>query len=168
MQIKDPEKNNIKLFKNFMNIFQESFQKIYKKVVDKESKNTKFLKMFKNRKQSNEMIFLTYFNEYFNRNPNSFLNQDFPFLAEPLKGGAEKEENMLSYYITIELWLKKGEEITAKELKKIKCNQKWSEVEKAYAKFTRKKYVMKPMYDYSNQNYNIKQSKNNKTIKNKK
>ena len=170
MQINNEEKQKIKLFQNYMNTFQESFQKIYKKVVDKESKNTKFFKMFKNRKQSNEMIFLTYFNHYFNYNPNptSFLNQTFPFLKEmePMKGGStEKEENRLSYYITIELFMKKGEEISSKELKKIKCNQQWSEVEKAYAKFTRKKYVIKPMYDYSTQNPNPKPRLTNKTLK---
>jgi hypothetical protein len=66
------------------------------------------------------MNFLTYFNYFFNWNPNSFLNKAYPFLKEiqPLKGGGE--ENLLGYYITIELIMKKGEEITPKELKKIK------------------------------------------------
>ena len=61
----------------------------------------------------------------------------------------------------MELWLKKGNEISAKELKKIICNQKWKEIENAYSKFTRKKSVNKEMNNFSNQS----QSKKNKTEK---
>jgi len=147
-------------------MFQESFQKMYDNVVEKENKKSEFMKKFKNNTNlTKEKKFLTYFNEYFNLNKNSYLNKKYSFLLElplplissnNLKGGASasKEDSLLSYYITIELALHKGETITDKEMSKIKCGQKWNEVRKAYAKFTRKKYVIKPTY-----------TRNNKTMK---
>lgn len=155
IQLSNQEKQSILLFKTIMEIFQESFQNIYLKQ-EKENKINQ---------NSNEMNFLLYFNEYFNQHPNSLLNQEFPLLDQPIKGGAEREENLLGYFITIELWMKKGEEIISpKELKKINCNQKWSDVEKAYAKFTRKKYVMKPNYNLSYSNKNKTQKQKQKPI----
>ena len=173
IQMNETDQQEITLFSSFFNIFQESFQKIYNSVAEKEKKKTNFMKKFHNMISTKEKKFLTYFNEYFNLNKNSYLNKKYPFLLELQtatiwKGGtsasAEKEESLLSYYITIELLLHEGETITDKEMSKIKCGQKWDEVRKAYAKFTRKKYVIKPTYNYSNENNKT----NNKTMKKRK
>jgi hypothetical protein len=67
---------------------------------------------------------------------------------------------MLAYYITIDLELQKGDSISNKEMKNIKCRQKWNAVRKAYANFTKKKYVIPPVYESSS-------SEKNKTLKNK-
>ena len=177
IQMNEKDQQEITLFSSFFNIFQESFQKIYNKEAEKEKKKTNFMKKFHTMNPSKERKFLTYFNEYFNLNKNSIVNIKYPFLLELQtasiwKGGAEKEESMLSYYITIELLLHEGETITDKEMSKIKCGQKWDEVRKAYAKFTRKKYVIKPTYNYSNENTptnktNSNNRTNNNTNKNK-
>ena len=177
IQMNEKDQQEITLFSSFFNMFQESFQKIYNSVVEKEKKKTNFMKKFHTMNPSKEKKFLTYFNEYFNLNKNSYLNKKYPFLLELQtatiwKGGAiKKEESLLSYYITIELLLHEGESITDKEMSKIKCGQKWNEVRKAYAKFTRKKYVIKPTYNYSNENTpntNTNNKTNNKTMKKRK
>ena len=92
---------------------------------------------------------------------------DLANLNNTKKGGnkinsvSSKKESLLSYYITIELFLQKGDTITKEQFKKIKCEQKWNAVRKSYAKFTRKKYVIKPVYDKEP----FSKKKNNKTAK---
>jgi hypothetical protein len=93
------EQQKIELFKPFFQLFKKSFDSIYKKFVDKESKKSKFAKMFKN--DSVEMKFLTYFNQYFNINKKTFLNKEYPLFQQMKGGAAFKEESMLSYYIII-------------------------------------------------------------------
>jgi hypothetical protein len=173
IQLSELDQHEIKLFSDFFEIFHEGFNTIYKKVMEKENMKSKFLKMFKT-KESSKIRFLKYFNDYFNKNKNSLLNKEYPFLEKidtikntnevmkgVMKGGQiekDKEDSMLSYYITIELELQKGETISKEQMKTIKCRQKWNTVRKAYSKFTRKKYIIPPVYDYTMQ-------KNNKTLK---
>ena len=130
-------------------MFQASFQRILNK---KDTANTK--------------AFVKDFNDDFNTNNQSLLNQKYPVfqqLSSTLKGGAKEEKSLLSYYITIDLELQKGEMISKEQAKEIQCRQKWNAVRKAYAKFTKKKYVIPPVYDYSNKKTGGKN--NNKTRK---
>jgi hypothetical protein len=90
----------------------------------------------------------------------------FPLLKQLQKGGAKKEESMLSYCITITMEMVKGDTITDQEIKKCKCRQKLNSVRKSYAKITNKKYVIPPVYD--NNGSSDKKNKQNKTAKNRK
>jgi hypothetical protein len=161
------EQSTIELFKEYFKMFKKSFGVIYEKVFEKENKKNKLIQMFK--KDSDEMKFIKYFNQYFNHNRNSYLNNEYPLLKE-IKGGAGKQESMLSYYITITLELHKGETITDEELKKAKCRLKWNSVRKSYAKLTNKKYVIPPFYEdeSTNEKKNTTNEKKNTTMKNKK
>jgi hypothetical protein len=168
------EQPQIVLFKEYFKMFKKSFDLIYQKAFEKENKKSKFIKMFK--KDSEEMKCINYFNEYFNTNTNSYLNNEYPLLKE-IKGGAGKQESLLSYYITITLELHKGETITDEELKKAKCRLKWNNVRKSYAKLTNKKYVIPPFYEEETTNKKNTTAKNttaknttakNTTMKNKK
>ena len=162
------EQQQIELFAIFFKIFNASFNNIYKKAL-KENKKGFFIKRVKN--DSNEMDFLQYFNQYFNTNKKTILNKTYPLLQEMKGGATKKEESMLSYYITIELELQKGDTITDEDINKIKCRQKWNNVRKSYAKITNKKYVIPPVYD-TEKNKTMKnrkiEKKENKKIENKK
>ena len=50
----------------------------------------------------------------------------------------------------MDLELKKGSPLTPEEINQSQCTRKWNTVRKAYADFTGKKYVIPPVYDYSN------------------
>ena len=77
---------------------------------------------------------------YSNSNrPNYFLKRD-----------DIKDVSKLGYYISIDLELKKGSPLTPEEINQSQCTRKWNTVRKAYADFTGKKYVIPPVYDYSN------------------
>ena len=147
VQLTAEDQKQIELFSEYFKIFQESFERILKKNADK--------------------TFINNFNNAFNTNINSLLNKKYPIfqqlsLFNKAKGGAS-EKSALSYYITIDLELQKGETISKEQVKEIKCRQKWNAVRKAYAKFTKKKYVIPPVYDYSKETKN-----NNKTRKDRK
>jgi hypothetical protein len=144
VQLNAEDQKQIELFSEYFNFFQDSFERILKKNTDK--------------------TFINNFNNTFNTNINSLLNTKYPIfqqlsLSNKAKGGAS-EKSALSYYITIDLELQKGETISKEQAKEIKCRQKWNAVRKAYAKFTKKKYVIPPVYDYSKETTN-----NNKTRK---
>jgi hypothetical protein len=80
----------------------------------------------------------------------------------------QKEENkdstQLAYYINIDLELHPGTSITPEEAKKLKCNQKWNNVRKAWSEFTGKPYVIPPVYQTKTlKNREQNQYQNNKT-----
>ena len=147
IQLSELEQQNVAFFRKYLEAFLKSFEAIYQKTTTTSSEKTRFFKDF---------------NTFFNTNSKSMLNQKYPLINgtnQNLKGGAYKEESMLSYYITIELELKKGDTISKEDMKKIKCRTKWNAVRKSYAKFTKKKYVIPPVYE---------NSKTSKTLKNRK
>ena len=116
------------------------------------------------------------FNPY--NNPNPFGNpypsygRQVPYgYSSQLSQLAQREEkkSSISYYITIDLELRRGKEpLTAKELSDMKCRTRWNDVSKAYAKYTNKVYIPPPVYEkpkpkqYTVQNKNTTK-KNEKT-----
>jgi len=50
-------------------------------------------------------------------------------------------------YITVYMELQKGTSISAKQMKKLKCRQKWNAVRKSYSSLTGTQYVIPPAYD---------------------
>jgi hypothetical protein len=81
----------------------------------------------------------------------------------------ENDKSDLSYYIEIDMELKRGKEpLTSQEIRALKCDQKWNSVRRAYAEFTGKKYVIPPVYDNISQKKTQKQKiggKKRRTLK---
>ena len=57
-------------------------------------------------------------------------------------------DSKLAYYITIDLELYPGTEISPEIKKQLKCRQKWNAVRKAYANFRGLSYIVQPIYSY--------------------
>ena len=57
-------------------------------------------------------------------------------------------DSKLAYYITIDLELYPGTEISPEIKKQLKCRQKWNAVRKAYANFRGLPYIVQPIYSY--------------------
>jgi hypothetical protein len=53
----------------------------------------------------------------------------------------------ISYYITIDIQLKKGTTLTTSDLVNLKCNQQFNKIRKSYADLRGLKYSMLPLYD---------------------
>lgn len=67
-----------------------------------------------------------------------FIKKDDPY-----------EKSNISYYISVDMELHKGTEVTKKEQSEMKCNQRWNAVKKSYSDFMGLKYVIKPNYSNS-------------------
>lgn len=52
----------------------------------------------------------------------------------------------MSYQITIDLELQKGDKLSPKLLEESNCISKYNQIKKAYANFTGAKYVIPPVY----------------------
>lgn len=90
-------------------------------------------------------------------------NYQMPKVAAPpklVKGGRSKKNNKRNkqnktkkkippnnIYITVYMELQKGTSISAKQMKKLKCRQKWNAVRKSYSGLTGTQYVIPPAYD---------------------
>jgi hypothetical protein len=75
----------------------------------------------------------TNYNQY--RSPTNFIKKDDPY-----------DKSNISYYITIDMELQKGTEVTNEQLSEMKCNRRWNSVRKEYANLTGMKYVIPPVY----------------------
>jgi hypothetical protein len=53
----------------------------------------------------------------------------------------------ISYYITIDMFLKKGTELSDKDKSNLKCNHRWNSIRKNYADLRGIKYVPTPDYN---------------------
>jgi hypothetical protein len=97
--------------------------------------------------------------KYQNTNP---YNKPYNKPAYKMEKTGEKDKSNISYYITIDMELHPGLTLTPEELKESQCRQKWNAVRKAYAGFTGKPYVIKPIYQTNKTAKNKEdQSKNN-------
>lgn len=87
-------------------------------------------------------------------------NYQMPKSAPPkaVKGGSKKNKRNKQNktkkqipnnvcYITVYMELQKGTSISAKQMKKLKCRQKWNAVRKSYSGLTGTQYVIPPAYD---------------------
>ena len=86
------------------------------------------------------------------KSPTNFIKKEDPY-----------EKSNISYYITIDMELKQGTEVSKKEIGEMKCNQRWNSVKKSYADLMGLKYVIKPVYSSSSSNkkgVNQKEDKN--------
>ena len=69
--------------------------------------------------------------------PLTFLNNLHP-----------EKESSISYHITLDVEFIKGTSVTKEQIEQSKCTSKWNAVRKAFANFTGRKYVVKPVYSY--------------------
>jgi hypothetical protein len=72
------------------------------------------------------------------------------------------DPSKLAYSITIYMELYPGTSIPQGELNKLQCTSKWNAVRKAWADFTGKPYVIKPVYSMLDKN----KTQNNRNVKN--
>lgn len=75
--------------------------------------------------------------------PNPYASSYFKYQPP-----SETSKTNLSYYITIDVFLQKGDKLTPDELSKAKCKLRWNDVRKSFANMTGREYKMLP--DYSN------------------
>jgi hypothetical protein len=91
-----------------------------------------------------------------------------PYYAQNMvKKNQEYDPSKLAYSITIYMELYPGTSIPKDELKKLQCTSKWNAVKKAWADFTGKPYIIKPVYSMLDKNKtqnNRNVQKNNKNI----
>jgi hypothetical protein len=55
-------------------------------------------------------------------------------------------QSNISYYITIDMYLQKGTELTDKDKSNLKCNHRWNSIRKNYAELRGVKYAPTPDY----------------------
>jgi hypothetical protein len=95
------------------------------------------------------------------------FKETFPSTQNLLFGGQiDKEDTLISFYITIDMELQKGKTLSKEQMDNIKCIKGWNKVRKSFADFTGKKYVIPPVYENLSDKYNKKEDKNNITKKN--
>jgi len=76
----------------------------------------------------------------------------------------ENSKTNVSYYITIDLYLKKGTELSKKDISDLKCNHQWNSIKKSYANLRGLNYVNTP--DYNTLLPSSRSNNKNKTNKN--
>jgi len=94
------------------------------------------------------------------RYPNQYLK---PIQQTMVKKNNDYDTSKLAYSITIDMELYPGTKIPEDQLKKLKCTSKWNAVRKAWADFTGKPYIIKPVYSMLENNKNPNNKTNNKT-----
>jgi hypothetical protein len=136
LNISQQNRSTIEVFYQYMFLINESFNKIY----NRDPNNADFIRIFK---------------------------QMFPGTQNLLFGGGDnKEESLISFYITIDMELQKGKTLSKEQMSNIKCIKGWNKVRKSYADFTGKKYVIAPVYDNLSDKYNKKEENKKEENKN--
>jgi hypothetical protein len=164
-------KNDIVIgFKNIMEIIQKSFMKIANILDEDEGVNIfndyidKFNKVFKVNVLEPRILknMLSTSTEPAN---NTMIEEIINVMSIVQTGGAEDDDEKekkklekmkkkerdsnLSYYVTIDIELKKGTTLTKEELVNIQCRTNWNSIRRSYADLTDQKYVIPPVYDES-------------------
>jgi hypothetical protein len=133
---------------------------------------------------ANNKRFIRLFDQYFEPNNNnnnirggapfpyqSYKRNNFyqpyrpPFVSSYTKNNSILDEtnpkSNISYYITIDMELKKGTSLSPNELSNLKCRRQWNSVRKSYADLRGLKYSPTP--DYNNLPSSKSKPENNKT-----
>jgi len=92
---------------------------------------------------------------YQRRYPSQFPSQfpsSSPYVSNFIKNRDSSQidtpQSNISYYITIDMYLKKGEELSNKDKSNLKCDHRWNSIRKNYANLFGLNYTPKP--DYTN------------------
>jgi hypothetical protein len=97
-----------------------------------------------------------YYSSPYNRPPNAYRGNPSNYGSSVYRGPAlenlikkEDDKSNLSYYVEIDMELKRGKEpLSSQEIRTLKCQQKWNSVRRSYAEFTGQKYVIPPVYEH--------------------
>jgi hypothetical protein len=87
------------------------------------------------------------YNQYNPYNPYRRYNQNVNSISGSKIVDNDSSNANISYYITIDMELKKGKQLSIKDMVDIKCRQKWNTVRRNYANLRGIKYVIPPIYD---------------------
>jgi hypothetical protein len=125
-------RENYTLLPNIFALLENAYNKII--VNDKDKDDIKFNKLFKK-------YFESSFGQGGARNPyvSKYTKQKY---IEP-----KIKKSNTSYYITINMYLKKGTTLTNEELKNLKCNHEWNSIRRSYADMRGLNYSVLPDYE---------------------
>jgi hypothetical protein len=143
-----------------------------------------------NQTSANNKKFIRLFDEYFEPNNNnnnnnnrggapypyqSYRRNNFyqpyrpPFVSSYTKNNSILDDpnantkSNISYYITIDMELKKGTSLSPSDLSNLKCRRQWNSVRKSYADLRGLKYSPTPDYNNLPSSKSEKKPENNKT-----
>jgi hypothetical protein len=71
----------------------------------------------------------------------------YSFIKTPTQTQNVTPESNYSYYITIDMYLKKGTELSSKDISNLKCDHRWNSIRKNYATLRGLKYTHAPNYN---------------------
>jgi hypothetical protein len=147
-------KKNYTLLPNIFAVLENAYNKII--VNDKDKEDIKFNKLFKK-----------YFESSFGGEGGARQPYYQPYVSKYVKQKynipSSKKSN-ISYYITINMYLKKGTTLTKEELNDLKCSHQWNSIRRSYADMRGLNYSMLPDYDNIPTDSDTK-TNNNKTQK---
>uniref|UniRef100_A0A6C0DGC0 OTU domain-containing protein n=1 Tax=viral metagenome TaxID=1070528 RepID=A0A6C0DGC0_9ZZZZ len=167
------EKNKFTIFPYIFDGLINTFNKILTLQESEEKKL--FLKTFKNyfnpsilREKQQRGAYITsqlpdssyqsyqHYNQYDPYNPYRRYNQNVNAISGSKIVDNDSYNTNISYYITIDMELKKGKQLSIKDMVDIKCRQKWNTVRRNYANLRGIKYVIPPVYDNAPSRMTIK------------
>ena len=158
--IKIRDSSNRKKYTLLPNIFRV-IENAYNKIItnDSEEDNINFIDLFKK-------YFEPFYSEggalkpYYPPYVSSYVNQN--------ANEANIKNSNIGYYITINMYLKKGTALSDEELRNLKCNHQWNSIRRSYANMRGLNYNILPDYSNvpsypdTNTNKNTNQSKTQK------
>jgi len=161
------DKKSFKLLSNLMNLLFEIFKKIESKPKNNKDR-LEFKKTFGNYFLSSSPVMSR--NLFDGGASSSYQNQRRrPYVSSLVRRNTssynENSKTNISYYITIDLYLKKGTELSNKDISDLKCNHHWNSIRKSYANLRGLNYVSTP--DYNTLSSSSSKNKTNKNFKSK-
>jgi hypothetical protein len=84
---------------------------------------------------------------YQNQNQRKTISSYVPnFIKKTPPTQVEMPQSSISYYITIDMYLKKGKELSSKDISNLKCDHRWNSIRKDYANLRGLNYAPTPDY----------------------
>ena len=151
MRLQSVDKELVTLFINSFKAIQNSFNSI---IITPASSD------------KNIASFITNFENYFGPIRREILggatNNNTTVSSKFLKKEDKQDSVQISFHITIDMELQKGTTLSKEQISNIKCIKGWNKVQKSFADFTGKKYVIPPVYDNLSDKHNKKEEEENK------
>ena len=151
MRLQSVDKELVTLFINSFKAIQNSFNSI---IITPASSD------------KNIASFITNFENYFGPIRREILggatNNNTTVSSKFLKKEDKQDSVQISFHITIDMELQKGTTLSKEQISNIKCIKGWNKVQKSFADFTGKKYVIPPVYDNLSYKHNKKEEQENK------
>jgi hypothetical protein len=138
--IKIRDSSNRRKYTLLPNIFRV-IENAYNKIItnDREKDNIQFIDLFKN-----------YFESFYSEG-GALKPYYTPYVSRYVKENAiepDVKKSNIGYYITINMYLKKGTTLSEEDLRNLKCNHQWNSIRRSYADMRGLNYSILP--DYTN------------------